>query len=201
VSDVLYRPAEGLELRSAAAGGDGRTVVGIAVPYGVPKRIDDQLVEQFARGAFADQLEHAHRAAAPGGRPSYRVHFAREHVQQGGTVIGKAVEIREDGGGLFTALRVSKTPAGEEALALIEDGVLDELSVGFRTRPAWSRRLPDGTIERTRAELFEVSIVLRGAYDRDAVVSGVRAAEDAAEIAARSAADIDVLGLLLVGAS
>ncbi|NDE72004.1 MAG: hypothetical protein EB054_04805, partial [Actinobacteria bacterium] len=36
------------------AGGDGRTISGIAVPYDVEQRISGQLVEVFRKGAFAD---------------------------------------------------------------------------------------------------------------------------------------------------
>lgn len=154
-----------LEIRSAAKGGDGRTVEGIAVPYGRAQRIDSTLVEQFARGAFAHQLN------APN-----RVRFSREHVQLGGALIGKAIELREDAAGLWGAWRVSATRAGDETLELLKDGVLDELSVGFRDRQ--NRRLQDGTIERVKADLFEVSVVMAGAYGRGALVSAVRSGDE-----------------------
>lgn len=152
-----------LEIRSAARGGDGRTVEGLAVPFGRKQRIDSTLVEQFARGAFNHQL----------GAPN-RVRFSREHLTYGGALIGKAVELRDDAAGLWGAWRVSATPAGDETLTLLEDGVLDELSVGFQERQ--NRRLEDGTIERVKANLVEVSVVLRGAYGRGALVSAVREA-------------------------
>lgn len=196
MADPLYRLAPGMELRSAAKGGDGRTIEGIAVPYGVPQRIDDQLVEMFELGAFADQLETAHRAAAPGRSPSYRVHLSREHHKLGGVVIGKAVELREDAAGLYAALRVAKTPAGDEALELAREGVLDELSVGFRALAGGSRRRPDGVVVRHRAGLFEVALVMAGAYGREAVVTGVRSIEEEAEELAR--ADADALSLMLI---
>lgn len=150
-----------LAVRSAANGGDGRTVEGLAVPYGRPQRINPDLVEQFARGAFNAQV-----------RAPNRVRFQRDHH----ILIGRAVELRDDAAGLWGAWRVSATPAGDETLTLVEDGVLDELSVGFRTRQ--DRRLPDGTIERVRADLVEVSLVLEGAYGRGALVSAVREAQD-----------------------
>jgi len=91
-------------------------------------------------------------------------------------VIGRAIELRDDAAGLWGAWRVSETPAGEETLTLIKDGVLDELSVGFRERQ--NRRLEDGTIERVTADLVEVSIVMLGAYGRNALVSAVRELQD-----------------------
>lgn len=154
-----------LEIRSASKGGDGRTIEGLAVPYGVRQRITPDLVESFARGAFNAQLTAAHR-----------VKFARDHPVLGGTIIGRAVELRDDTAGLWGAWRVSATQAGDEALELARDGVLDELSVGFHERQ--NRRLPDGTIERVKAHLVEVSLVMQGAYGREALVSAVREAQD-----------------------
>lgn len=151
-----------LEVRSSGKGGDGRTIEGLAVPYGQAQRIDFDLTEQFARGAFNHQL-----------RAPNRVKLGREHPLMGGSVIGKAIELRDDAAGLWGAWRVSATPAGDETLTLVRDGVLDELSVAFRERQ--NRTLDDGTVERVKADLFEVSVVLMGAYGRGAVVTGVRA--------------------------
>lgn len=169
MSDLIRSFTPDLAIRSAGKGGDGRTIEGIAVPYGTPQRIDSTLVEQFARGAFNAQLN------APN-----RVRFSREHMSYGGALIGRAVELRDDAAGLWAAFRVSATPAGDEALTLVEDGVLDELSIGFRTRQ--DRRLPDGTIERVRAHLVETSLVLEGAYGRGALVSAVREAQDTLDV-------------------
>lgn len=156
-----------LEVRSAAQGGDGRTVVGIAVPYGRAQRIDARLVEQFAPGAFNAQLR--------GHVPAHRVAFAREHLALGGALIGRAVLLRDDPAGLYGEFRVSPTAAGDETLELVRDGCLDELSIGFRE--GQNRRLADGTIERVTASLLEVAVVLAGAYGRGALATGVRTAE------------------------
>lgn len=158
-----------LEVRAASSGGDGRTIEGLAVPYGQRQQITPDLTEQFARGAFNHQL-----------RAPNRVVFARDHLMLGGTLIGRAVELRDDAAGLWGAWRVSRTPAGDETLELVKDGVLDELSVGFRERQ--NRRESDGTITRVKADLFEVSVVLQGAYGRGATVAAVRelAADEAA---------------------
>lgn len=153
-----------LEVRATAKGGDGRTVEGLAVPYNRTQRISAELTERFAEGAFRAQVHK------PG-----KVHFAREHVSLGGTPIGRTVELREDARGLWGAWRVSATPAGDETLTLIEDGVLDELSIGFRA--GRHRTLGDGVVERTSAHLVEVSVVLAGAYGRGATVSNVRAVQ------------------------
>jgi HK97 family phage prohead protease len=165
VADLIRTFAPELEIRSSGKGGDGRTIEGLAVPFGRPQRIDSTLVEQFARGAFNAQLGAAHR-----------VKFSRDHMSLGGTLLGRAIELKDDAAGLWGAFRVSNTVAGDETLALVEDGALDELSVGFRTRQ--DRRLSDGTIERVTAHLVEVSLVLEGAYGRGALVSAVREVQD-----------------------
>lgn len=158
-----------LEVRAAAQGGDGRTVVGIAVPYGRAQRIHEDLTEQFAHGAFDGQI----RAMTHRGQG---VPFTREHLPFGGTLIGATRLLRNDAAGLYGEWYVSKTPAGDETLELLRDGALSHLSIGFRERK--NKRLPDGTIERTRAELREVAVVMEGAYGEAAMVSGTRSASD-----------------------
>lgn len=148
-----------LEIRSS---GDGRTVEGIVVPYGLAKRIDATLVEQFASGAFD------HQAAAVN-----RIKFTRDHQSQGGSIIGRAIEMRNDSRGLYMQFRVSNTERGNETLELLRDGALTDLSVGFHM--VSDRRLPNGVVERTKAHLFEVSVVPEGAYGEDALVTAVRA--------------------------
>lgn len=157
--DLIRTFSPELEVRSS---GDGRTITGIAVPYGRAQRIDDELVEQFARGAFNHQL-----------RAVNRVRFSREHLVLGGQLIGATALLRDDAAGLYGEWRVSRTPAGDETLELVKDGALSDLSVGFRGRQ--SRRLDDGTVERVTADLLEVAVVMEGAYGANAVVTGVRA--------------------------
>jgi HK97 family phage prohead protease len=147
-----------LEIRSS---GDGRTVAGIAVPYNRAQVIDEHLTEMFVHGAFAHQI-----------RAFHRVPFTAGHLQLGGTLIGKTVALREDAAGLYGEWRVSRTATGEETLELLRDGVLSQLSIGFREDK--NRRGADGVTQRTRAHLREVAVVLEGAYGDRAKVSAVR---------------------------
>jgi len=165
---VYHTVSPDLSLRTAAQGGDGRTVYGIAVPYNRPTRINDRLTEMFMRGAYGHQVD----------RPG-RVKFARGHLPLGGELIGAAALLREDPAGLYTEFRVSRTPRGDETLALLEDGALDEWSIGFVEVPGQTRMREDGVTVYHRADLREVAVVLEGAYGRDAVVAGVRQAEPA----------------------
>lgn len=158
--------APDLEVLPRTRGGDGRTVTGILVPYGVRQRISPTLEEMFRRGSANHQL-----------RAPNRMKFSRGHLRQGGILIGRAVELRDDAAGLWGALRASATPDGDETLTLIEDGALDELSIGFRTRQ--DKRHPDGLVERTRVDILETAAVIEGAYGRKARVTGLRSQDGA----------------------
>lgn len=146
-----------LEVRTA---GDGRTVCGICVPYGVVQRINANLSEVFIRGAFSNVV-----------RASHRVKFLVGH-DSSALPIGRATLLREDEAGLYGEFRISDTERGSEVLTLIRDGALSELSIGFS--PLKDKRRQDGVVERQLAHLAEVSAVTFGAYGAAASVVGVR---------------------------
>jgi len=138
--------------------GDGRTVVGIAVPYDVEQRIGPNLVEVFRSGVFRDVTKAANR-----------VKMLFQHKTD--TPIGRATLLEEKPEGLYGEFRISKTEAGDEALELIRDGVLSNLSVGFQPLKDEKR---NGVINRLRAHLAEVSLVTFGAYGDAAGIVALR---------------------------
>ena len=146
-----------LEVR---AEGDGRTICGICVPYNVEQRIHASLTEVFLPGAFDAVTRAAHRVKLLMG------HDAK------GFPLGRATTLREDARGLYGEFRVSKTDIGDQALELVRDGVLTNLSVGFQ--PLKDNRRKDGIVERVKAHLAEVSLVTFGAYGEKAAVAAVR---------------------------
>lgn len=163
--------ATDLEIR-----GDGRTIVGLAAPFNTPTDIVDYAgaySEIIAPGAFKRTI--AERGPA-------KVKLLAQHDDQS-FPIGKAVALREDTAGLVGEFRIAQTVRGEEALALIRDGVLDGLSIGFRTvRDQWS---PDRRERRLlEARLDEVSLVSHPAYET-ARVHAVRAATQPLLLAAQ----------------
>ena len=164
---MLYRSfTPDLEVRSD---GDGRTIVGIAVPYGRTINVPSEGIrERFARGAFNHQLRAANRIA-----------FARDHLPFGGVLIGATKLLRDDAAGLYGEWRVSRTAMGDETLELVRDGALRELSVGFKERRNRMVADPGGPItERVKADASEVAVVMAGAYGRQgAVMTGVRSLE------------------------
>lgn len=151
------RTVTGLELR------DGRTLVGLVVPYNTDTRIG-RYTERFTRGAFAD--------ADPGAVPLLAAH-AHEALP-----IGLTVDLTEETRGLVGTFAVAETPKGDEVLALARAGVPLGLSVGFRPRAGGDRWNTARThVTRTAADLAEISVVGVPAYT-DARVEAVRAHHD-----------------------
>ncbi len=170
MSPVLLRSTGSLYLRDA---GDGRTVHGLAVPYGVTAEVSDgygTYLEEFAPGAFARSIQQ---------RGSKVKLFTQHETRR--FPIGRAVHLEERPDGLHAAFHVSDTRDGNEALELIRDGVVDAFSIGFA--PVHQKRRGDVTV-RTEAALREVSLVHTPAYE-GALVAGVRSAPTLTADAAR----------------
>ncbi len=146
-------------------GGDGRTLVGALLPWGVPARVVDQgrlVTETFTRGALE------------GNEPS-RVPLTATHPRDAGTLpIGVTVELEDRADAAWGAWHVSKTALGDEVLELARDGVPLGLSVGFMEIPGGNTWSPDRRrVTRTRAALDHVAVVRVPAYPGAGVV-GVR---------------------------
>lgn len=168
--EILFRATAELRVRSD---GDGRTVYGIVVPYGQVAEVDDgrgPYRESFEPGAFSRSI--ADRGA--------KVRLFVNHATHTRLPIGRATALEERPDGLHGAFTVSATRDGDEAITLIQDGVVDAFSVGFR--PIRERN-DKGVVRRIEAALREVSLVSMPAYP-GALVGGVRStphlsAEDA----------------------
>jgi HK97 family phage prohead protease len=152
--------------------GDGRTLVGPVLPWGVEARVLDAgrlVTETFQRGALA--------GTDPG-----RVPLTATHPRDAGTLpIGVTLELRDEADALHGAWRVSDTSLGNEVLALARDGVPLGLSIGFEEVPGGSRWSADRQrVTRTRAALDHIAVVRTPAYV-GAGVAGVREATARAE--------------------
>jgi HK97 family phage prohead protease len=148
-------------------GGDGRTLEGPLLPWGVEAVVLDRgrrVTEVFERGALHD-VDPA------------RVPLTATHPRDAQTLpIGVTVELEERADAAWGAWRVSRTALGDEVLELARDGVPLGLSVGFMEVPGGSRWSPDRRrVTRTRAQLDHVAVVRRAAYV-GAAVAAVRAA-------------------------
>jgi len=125
----------------AAGAAATRTITGIAVPYNVTATVTDGTRVMFKQGSLpvdgkAPKLFMYHDASQPVGLVTERVDTAD--------------------GMLFTA-KVSKTAAGNDALELAKDGVIDSVSVGVN--PTEYDMTDDGTMVVTAGEWIELSLV------------------------------------------
>jgi HK97 family phage prohead protease len=152
--------------------GDGRTLVGPVLPWGVEAKVVNRgrlVTETFARGALE-------------GTDPARVPLTATHPQDAGMLpIGVTIELRDEADALHGAWHVSKTAVGDEVLELARDGVPLGLSIGFTEVAGGSRWSADRQrVTRTRAALDHVAVVRQPAYV-GAGIAEVRAAAARAE--------------------
>ena len=126
---------------AAPDGAPKRTITGIAVPYGVAATVTDGTAVRFEKGALptegkAPKLFLYHDSAQPVG------------------LVTERVDTEE--GMLFSA-KIAATAAGDEALTLAMEGVLDSVSVGVN--PTKYRYDDDGVMVITAADWLELSMV------------------------------------------
>lgn len=110
------------------------------------------------------------------------IHFYAEHDKNKilASTRNGSLELREDENGLYMEATISQTSWGKDYYQLIEDGILQDMSFGFRAvKDAW-RNLGD-YFERTvnELELFEVSVVRDPAYASSSISArGIDLVED-----------------------
>jgi len=153
------------EVRAVA---DDGTIEVLAVAHG----ITDDYGTQFQRGTFTESLEERLPVIA----------WAHSWDEP----IGKATGFRETDEGLYLTARLDigqGIPRADQAYAQLRSGTLTDVSVGFMRRADEER---DGVTVITKADLDEVSVVLRGA------VPGARV------LAVRSARSGEVVDLAAV---
>ena len=124
-------------------GGDG-TIAGYASVFGAV----DLGRDAVERGAFEKSLTTR-------GATGIRMLFQHDPAQ----VIGRWTAIREDARGLYVEGKISTDVAkGREVLALLRNGGLDGLSIGFRTVKA-RKEARTGVRRILEADLWEISVV------------------------------------------
>ena len=137
-----------------------RSVSGVAVPYGVAATVSDGTKVIFEPGSLS----------AEGKSPKlYMNHDSSQAVG----IVSERVDTPE--GMMFTA-KISKTAAGEEALTLAMDGVIDSVSVGVN--PTKFKMQKDGTMLVQAADWLELSLVTGRPAFADAIITQVAASAD-----------------------
>jgi hypothetical protein len=117
--------------------GDGRTLVGALLPWGVEAQVVDRgrlVVETFQRGALE-------------GTDPNRVPLTATHPRDAGTLpIGVTLEIDDRQDAAYGSWRVSDTHLGNEVLALARDGVPSACPLASRRFPAGAAGAPTGSV-------------------------------------------------------
>jgi HK97 family phage prohead protease len=166
----LLAPPAALELRSFVfpveyrSDGNGRTLLGRAVPYGEVAEIPGGGRERFVSGAFARQIA----SGAAGRVKIFESHHAR---LEGAAPIGKTASLDERYDGLHGAWPLYSTSRADDALELVRSGEVTGLSVGFKPLEGGSVKGRDGVIERRAAHLDHVVLTHEPVYETAGVLS------------------------------
>lgn len=158
--DVLVRAAAVEDVDA-----EKRIIDARLMTYEREAQIDADLYEIFAQGAFAAAV----------GNPSRVKVSDQQHERR--TVVGQAVELRDESDALYGRLRIADTTAGRDLLTLLREKILEELSVEFRAQPRHFKvtRGPKGLLVRhDKAILVGISPVAAGAYGDGSRVLAVR---------------------------
>lgn len=134
----------------AAEEGDGRTLGGVAVPYGSVISTWDG-AETFDADCVFDDTDTA------------------KLCYQHGELIGRITGAQPQEDGLHITAHISDTQRGRDVVALLRDGALDSLSVGFM--PIEDETDKQGVTHRKRVRLLEVSVVSWPAYEAAKITS------------------------------
>ena len=167
---------------------DGRTIEGYAAAFGNVDLVNDIIHP----GAFKKTLSER----------GQQVKFLWQHDTK--IPLGKPLELREEAKGLFMRAIISDMAQGRDALALLADGAIDGLSIGYDTvRSDASTVSTDGgdtkAVRNLRElKLYEVSLCTFPA-NQSAGVTAVKSEEDKAEWTAAVINDLPDSAFLYVG--
>jgi phage head maturation protease len=132
-----------------AAGPDGqdrRTITGVAVPYNTFATVSDGTNVQFAPGSLSVE------GKAP------KLYMYHDSTQ----AVGLVAERVDSPEAMYFTARVSNTRAGDEALVLASDGVIDAVSVGVN--PTEFKYDDAGNMTIIKGDWVELSLVPQGAF-------------------------------------
>lgn len=149
-----------LEIKDQSVDMDQRIIEGYASTRDI-----DQGNDIIHEGAFSKTIRERF--------PVGKIKVLRNH----NALIGIPLEMREDGNGLWTKSRISKTQAGDETLELARDGALSAMSIGYSI-PSGKSEEKDGIRHIKEVKLFEYSMV-DFPMNESAIITGVKQIEHA----------------------
>jgi HK97 family phage prohead protease len=149
-----------MELRRVDA--EARSITGVVAPYDeVTYLVSNPGGERIKRSAFNRSITQR------GTRIPLCVNHDHSHA------VGMSTRWEETTEGLEGTFEFRNSTRADEVLADVKEGYLTGLSVGFL--PVDTARASDGVMEVREARLFEVSLVLIGAYDSARVLAARQA--------------------------
>ena len=170
MSEILIRS---FTLERATATGDGRTLVMRAVPYEYPIDLGPGVREVFTRGAFDHQVRGGASAA---GRIKLTLSHPKPTDVLTNSLIGSLTRMEDRADGLHVEARMASTTVANEALTLVNDGLLDQVSIGFLDQGTVTQS--DGGVKlfrRQKAHMDHLALLAgNGAYGDGAKVLAVR---------------------------
>lgn len=92
--------------------------------------------------------------------------------------IGKSLNMGTDSKGLFVEGQISKTRLGDEAIELMKDGVIDQMSIGFSIPHGKSEYNEKGNRLIHEVKLYEYSLVTFPMNEK-AIITSVKSVSDA----------------------
>jgi len=153
-----------------------RIIEGYAATFGNR----DQGGDIILPGAFTKTLQER--------MPRKLLKLFRDHRE----LIGVPIDAREDAKGLFTVNKVSETDEGDEVLALVADGALSHMSIGYDPI-RWEFESDETTGEQTR-KLLELRLWEWGPVcfpmNEAAEITAVKALRDASQNVERVLCDL-----------
>lgn len=152
----------------AAAPGEQpkRTITGLAVPWDTTARLSGGESVRFLRGSISES------------GPAPKLLEYHDDTR----VIGLVTELADTDAGLMFTAKIAGTRAGDDALALLQMGALDSVSVG--AVPVKFTSEPDGTMVVSQATMLELSLVTVPAYQAAQVYSVAASQPDSETIEA-----------------
>lgn len=125
----------------------------------------DSYGDIIVQGAFAETTSGAN---------GKRIKLCYQHNFD--DIIGKIIELREDNKGLWAKVKISNTTMGKDIAELVQDGALDEFSIGY-TAVNWE--ITEEARLLKEIKLYEISLVGRAA-NPEAVITSVEVKEEGA---------------------
>ncbi len=158
---------------------EGATMESKSIPFEAKVDAEQRTVQGYAatfdRDAVNDIIEPGAFRKTIQERGD-RVKFLWQHSE----IIGRATKLEEDSRGLRVEAMVSNTQLGSDALELMADGAVDQLSIGFSIPQGKSEIDRESGVRRiTEVKLFEFSAVSFPA-NSEAMITAVKSLYDQA---------------------